>query len=167
MNSVRLGQILPFAEPGGAVPLDRLLQGDVDAAISRASDVVGLEHEHPDLRFVVPDEGGLLLTDIARVSFDTANPVGANAYLDYVDTPEHAADRYRSLPVMWPLDRSTTSCDATTAGWRAEDRHRTGRRSAAQSAGRSAGPPAFVPAARRRGRGAGSGIVRSGAPPAG
>lgn len=99
VNSVRLGQILAL---DGSLPLDHLLRGDVDAAVVRASDVVGLERDHPDLRFVIPDEGGLLLTDVAVVSIDAGNPSAANAYLDYVAAPEHAAERYRSLPVLWP-----------------------------------------------------------------
>src|SRR4029079_13952443 len=60
-NSLSLHQIKPF---GRSRPIDRLVAGDVDAAVVRASDTVGLEREHHDIRFVVPEEGGLLLTDL-------------------------------------------------------------------------------------------------------
>ena len=98
-NSVKLGQIKAF---DGSRPLDRLIAGDVDAAVVRASDTVGLEQEHPDIRFVVPAEGGLLLTDMAVMPVDGPNPSGALAYLGYVDDPAHAVERFRALPVLWP-----------------------------------------------------------------
>lgn len=98
-NSITLHQIKPF---DGSRPLDRLLAGDVDAAIVRASDTVGLEHEHPDIEFVVPEEGALLLTDMAVVLHNGPNPAGANRYLNFVDDPAHAVERFRVLPVMWP-----------------------------------------------------------------
>ena len=98
-NSITLGQIKPF---DGSRPLDRLLAGDVDAAIVRASDTVGLEHDHPDIRFVVPDEGGLLLADMAVTLVSGPNFTAALQYLNYIEDPRHAVDRYRALPVMWP-----------------------------------------------------------------
>ena len=98
-NSISLHQIKPF---DGSRPIDRLVAGDVDAAIVRASDTVGLEREHKDIRFVVPEEGGLLLTDMAVVPVNGPNPDAARRYLAYVDDPEHAVDRFRVLPVLWP-----------------------------------------------------------------
>lgn len=99
-NSARLGQVLPIARSDGALPLDLLLHGVVDVAVVRASDVVGIPDA--DVRFVVPEEGGLLLSDVAVVPSTASNATAADAYLDYVSTPDHAARRYRSLPVMWP-----------------------------------------------------------------
>ena len=98
-NSISLHQIKPF---DGSRPIDRLVAGDVDAAVVRASDTVGLEREHPDIRFVVPEEGGLLLTDMAVVPLNGPNPDAAHRYLAYVDDPEHAIERFRVLPVLWP-----------------------------------------------------------------
>ena len=99
-NSITLGQIKPF---DGSRPIDRLVAGDVDAAIVRASDTVGLERDHPDIRFVVPEEGGLLLTDMAVVLVSGPNATAAQQYLDFVEDPQHAVDRFRVLPVMWPV----------------------------------------------------------------
>src|SRR4051794_1583048 len=98
-NSISLHQIKPF---DSSRPIDRLVAGDVDAAIVRASDTVGLEREHNDIRFVVPEEGGLLLSDMAVVPVNGPNPDAARRYLAYVDDPEHAVDRFRVLPVLWP-----------------------------------------------------------------
>jgi spermidine/putrescine transport system substrate-binding protein len=98
-NSVRLGQILPL---DGSRPVEHLLVGDAIAALVRASDVVGLEHDHPDLRFVIPEEGGLLITDVAVMPINGGNPTGARSYLDYVRDPEHAAERFRVVPAVWP-----------------------------------------------------------------
>ena len=88
INSVRVKQILPL---DGSRPIDHLVAGEVAAAVVRASDTVGLEGDHPDLRFVVAEEGGLLFTDVAVVPVHGANPSGAAAYLDYVSAPVNAA----------------------------------------------------------------------------
>ena len=87
-NSARLGQMVPI---GGGGPIDKLLAGDVAAAVARASDTVGLESSHPDVRFVVPDEGGLLLTDVVATTSSAANPTGASSYIRYASDPDHAA----------------------------------------------------------------------------
>jgi spermidine/putrescine transport system substrate-binding protein len=105
-NSVRVGQVLRFDPAGGSHPLQHLLAGDADAAVVRASDVVGLEHDHPEIVFVVPDEGGLLLKDVAVVPANANNPSGAQAYLDYARDAVHAAERFRVVPAMWPLESS-------------------------------------------------------------
>ena len=98
-NSVKLGQVLSFA-PGR--PIDRLVAGEAAAVVAPASDTVGLEQDHPDIRFVVPGEGGLLLTDVAVIPVNGPNPDDARQYLRYTDAPDHAAERFRVLPVMWP-----------------------------------------------------------------
>jgi spermidine/putrescine transport system substrate-binding protein len=100
-NSVKLGQVLPF---DGTPPVRRLAAGDAAAAVVRASDVVGLDHANPTLRFVLPDEGGLLLTDVAVIPRRADNRDGAVRYLDYVCDPDHAAARFRSVPALWPID---------------------------------------------------------------
>lgn len=101
-NSVRLGQVLPF---DGRSPIEAVRRGDAAAAVVRASDTVGLEQEHPGLRFVVPEEGGLLLTDVALVPLSPPNPSGAARYLDFVDDPQQAASRFRVVPMMWDPGR--------------------------------------------------------------
>jgi spermidine/putrescine transport system substrate-binding protein len=100
-NSMRLGQIVSFA---GGRPIDKLLAGDVAAVVTRASDTVGIEATHPDVRFVVPEEGGLLLTDVAAVTASAAYPAGASSYIRYASDPDHAATRFRSVPAMWTID---------------------------------------------------------------
>ncbi len=103
-NSARLGQIVPI---DGGGPIDKLLAGHVAAAVARASDTVGLESSHPDVRFVVPDEGGLLLTDVVATTSSAANPAGASSYIRYASDPDHAATRFRSVPAMWTIDGVT------------------------------------------------------------
>jgi spermidine/putrescine transport system substrate-binding protein len=103
-NSVRLGQVLPIDR---TPPIERLVAGDVDAAVVRASDTVGLDASHPEIRFVVPDEGGFLVTDVAAVLSDAADAQGAASYLAFVSDPPHAAERFRVVPAVWepgPID---------------------------------------------------------------
>ncbi|HEV3227319.1 MAG TPA: ABC transporter substrate-binding protein [Acidimicrobiales bacterium] len=94
-NSVRLGQVSL-----DAVPRDRLVAGTATAGVVRASDVVGT-----DLTFVVPEEGGMLFTDVALIPTAAAHLDGADAYLQYVSEPVHAAGRFRQLPAMWSDQR--------------------------------------------------------------
>src|SRR3954451_281791 len=89
-NSVRLGQVRPIDR---TAPIDRLVAGDVAAAVVRASDTIGLEGSHPDIRFVVPEEGGLLVTDVAAALAAATDARGAAAYLTFVSDPAHAAAR--------------------------------------------------------------------------
>ncbi len=98
-NSVALGQVVVARSP-----VQALLAGDVDVVVTRASDTVGLEASRPDVVFVVPDEGGMLVTDVLVVPRDAADADGAFAYVDYVCDPAHAAARFRSLPVVWTID---------------------------------------------------------------
>lgn len=93
-NSVLLGQVLPF---DGTRPLERLVNGEADVGVVVASEIVG----HDELAFVVPDEGGLQLVDVAVIPTGAPNPTGAQRYLDYVADPVRVADRVRVVPVMW------------------------------------------------------------------
>jgi spermidine/putrescine transport system substrate-binding protein len=102
VNSVRIGQVRPIGRVGAPRPIDDLVAGVVDAAVVRASDTVGLEHDHPDIGFVVPEEGGLLMTDVALVPIGAPNLEGAKAYLQYVTDPVHGTERFRVVPAMWP-----------------------------------------------------------------
>ena len=98
-NSVKVAQVLPFDHSN---PIDHLVAGECAAAVVRASDTVGLERDRPDIRFVVPEEGGLLLTDVVVMPLTGANPDAARRYVEYVNDPVHAAERFRALPVVWP-----------------------------------------------------------------
>jgi spermidine/putrescine transport system substrate-binding protein len=103
-NSRRIGQVLPF---DGVRPIHKLVRGDAAAIVTRASDTVGLESAHPDIRFVVPEEGGLLLTDVGAIPSSASNPAGAASYLEYTNDPNHAVTRFRSVPAMWTVDGVT------------------------------------------------------------
>jgi spermidine/putrescine transport system substrate-binding protein len=98
-NSVALGQVRLFDH---ARPIDELVNGTVTAAVVAASDTIGLERDHPDIRFVVPEEGGLLLTDVAAVPLGAPDPDAARSYIDYATRAEVAAERFRAVPVLWP-----------------------------------------------------------------
>jgi spermidine/putrescine transport system substrate-binding protein len=108
-NSVQLGQLLPV---DGAHPIDKLIAGDASAIVTSASDTVGIEVLHPGVQFVVPLEGGLLLTDVAAVTNSAANATGGHRYVDYAGEPAHAADRFRAVPAMWTIDGVTARLDA-------------------------------------------------------
>lgn len=98
-NSVLVGQVRLFDR---ARPIDQVANGTVAAAVVSASDMFGLDRDHPDIRFVIPDDGGLLLTDVIAIPARPPNLEAARAYVEYATSATVAAERFRALPVLWP-----------------------------------------------------------------
>nr|MBA2601776.1 spermidine/putrescine ABC transporter substrate-binding protein [Actinomycetota bacterium] len=70
---------------------DALLRGDLAATMAWSGDVFQLQFDNPDLRFVVPDEGGVLWVDNMAIPQNAANPIDAHTFMDFVYDPEIAA----------------------------------------------------------------------------
>jgi spermidine/putrescine transport system substrate-binding protein len=67
-----------------------LAEGDVWATMAWSGDVLQLQLANPDLRFVVPDEGGILWVTPMEILRTAAHPADAHAFLDFVYRPEIA-----------------------------------------------------------------------------
>lgn len=69
-----------------------LQTGNLAVCLAWSADVLQSQlHGYPNLRFVVPDEGGLLWTDCMCIPIGAKHPVDAITYMDYVYQPEIAA----------------------------------------------------------------------------
>jgi spermidine/putrescine transport system substrate-binding protein len=75
------GQIRRFT---GNDYADDLAAGNVVVAQAYSGDVVQLQADNPDLRFIVPDSGGLASIDTMVIPYTTQNQKAAEAWINYV-----------------------------------------------------------------------------------
>ncbi len=68
-----------------------LADGSLAITMAWSGDVFQLQFDNPDLRFVVPDEGGILWVDNMAIPRNAEHPNDALAMMDYVYQPEIAA----------------------------------------------------------------------------
>jgi spermidine/putrescine transport system substrate-binding protein len=68
-----------------------LADGSLAITMAWSGDVFQLQFDNPDLRFVVPDEGGILWTDNMAIPKGAAHPNAALEMMNYVYDPEVAA----------------------------------------------------------------------------
>jgi len=61
-----------------------LASGDVVIAQAYSGDVVQLNADNPDLKFVVPDSGGTTFVDTMVIPWTTQNQSAAEAWIDYI-----------------------------------------------------------------------------------
>jgi spermidine/putrescine transport system substrate-binding protein len=75
------GQIRRFT---GNDYADDLAAGNVAIAQAYSGDVVQLQADNPDLKFVVPESGGTTFVDTMVIPYTTQNQAGAEAWINYV-----------------------------------------------------------------------------------
>ena len=68
-----------------------LAAGNVVAAFAWSGDVVQLQADNPDLRFLIPEEGLMLWSDNMLIPAGAANKTAAEQYMNYVYDPRVAA----------------------------------------------------------------------------
>ncbi len=88
-KAVADGQIRRFT---GNDYTDDLAVGNIVAALAWSGDVAQLQFDNPDLKFVIPDEGGELWSDNMVVPVGAANKKNAEMLMDWYYQPEMAAD---------------------------------------------------------------------------
>ncbi len=71
--------------------IDGLSRGDLWATMAWSGDIFQLQLGDPDIRFVVPDEGGMLWATPLQIPLGAAHPRDAHAFMDFVYDPEIAA----------------------------------------------------------------------------
>jgi spermidine/putrescine transport system substrate-binding protein len=82
------GQIRRFT---GNDYADDLAAGNVVIAQAYSGDVVQLQADNPDLKFVVPESGGTWFIDTMVIPYTTQNQKAAEAWINYVyDRPNYA-----------------------------------------------------------------------------
>jgi len=87
-NASSSGQVRRFT---GNDYADDLSNGNIVAAMAWSGDVASLLQNNPDLVFVVPPEGGMLFSDNMMIVATSEHIADAEAWIDYVYDPKHAA----------------------------------------------------------------------------
>lgn len=82
------GQIRQFT---GNDYQDDLTTGNFAACIGWSGDIAQLALDNPDLRFVIPEEGGMQWSDTMVVPAGAENAANAALWMDFVYDPENAA----------------------------------------------------------------------------
>ena len=82
------GQIRQFT---GNEYLDDLATGNFAACIGWSGDIAQLALDNPDLRFVIPEEGGMRWFDTMVIPNGAENVANAAEWMNYVYDPENAA----------------------------------------------------------------------------
>ncbi|MDQ3954672.1 MAG: spermidine/putrescine ABC transporter substrate-binding protein [Actinomycetota bacterium] len=72
--------------------IDAFARGDLAVTMAWSGDVVGRSANKPNLKFVVPDEGGLRWVDNMAIPQDAAHPIDAHEMMNYVYDPQVQAD---------------------------------------------------------------------------
>jgi spermidine/putrescine transport system substrate-binding protein len=80
-----------------------LADGSLAITMAWSGDVFQLQFDNPDLRFVVPEEGGMLWTDNMAIPVGAQHPNAALAMMDYVYDPEVAAQIAEYVNYITPV----------------------------------------------------------------
>ncbi len=82
------GQIRAFT---GNDYMDDLATGNYAACIAWSGDVLQLSLDDPNIRFVIPDEGGMQWSDVMVIPSGSKNAANTAAWMNYLYDPENAA----------------------------------------------------------------------------
>lgn len=83
--------------------IDGLSRGDLWATMAWSGDIFWLKSEHPELEFVVPEEGGILWVTPLEIPLGAAHPRDAHLFLDFVYRPEIAANITEYVGYITPV----------------------------------------------------------------
>jgi spermidine/putrescine transport system substrate-binding protein len=82
---------------------DALARGDLALTMAWSGDVFQLQFDNPDLRFVVPDEGGILWVDNMAIPQGAEHPIDAHLMMDFVYDPKIAAQMTAWINYISPV----------------------------------------------------------------
>ncbi|MCT0200158.1 spermidine/putrescine ABC transporter substrate-binding protein [Synechococcus sp. CS-1325] len=95
------GQIRAFT---GNDYQDDLLAGNFAACVAWSGDVAQLALEQPKLRFVVPESGGMLFTDVMVMPKGASHPAAVAEWMNFVYTPAEAARIAAAVQYITPVE---------------------------------------------------------------
>jgi spermidine/putrescine transport system substrate-binding protein len=81
-----------------------LAKGNVVACMGWSGDVVQLQLDNPDLKFVIPDKGGIVWTDNMLIPKGAQNPYNAHLWMNFYYQPEIAAMVEDYVNYICPVD---------------------------------------------------------------
>ncbi len=82
---------------------DALAKGDLWVTMAWSGDIFQLQFDNPDLKFVVPKEGGILWVDNMCIPAKAQHPVDAQAMMDFVYQPAIAAQITEYVNYICPV----------------------------------------------------------------
>jgi spermidine/putrescine transport system substrate-binding protein len=109
------GQIRRFT---GNDYADDLAAGNIAIAQAYSGDVVQLQADNPDLRFVIPEAGGTLTVQNMVIPYTTRNQKAAEAWINYVYDRDNYAKLVaytRYIPVLSDMTDALNKVDPTAA----------------------------------------------------
>jgi spermidine/putrescine transport system substrate-binding protein len=95
-----------------------LAAGNIAVTQAYSGDVVQLQADNPDLKFVIPDSGGTMTLQSMVLPYTTQNQKAAEAWIDYVyDRPNYAklVAFTRYIPVLSDMTDALNKVDPTAA----------------------------------------------------
>jgi spermidine/putrescine transport system substrate-binding protein len=99
-SAARDGQIREFT---GNEFRDRLTDNTFALCLAWSGDIVQLQRERPDIRFVIPDEGGMQWFDTMVIPRHAANAAGAARWMNFVYDPANAARITAAVQYISPV----------------------------------------------------------------
>ncbi|WP_239393912.1 spermidine/putrescine ABC transporter substrate-binding protein [Frankia sp. CiP3] len=104
--------------------IEPLKKGEVWLSMAWSGDIFQANSEGADLRFVVPDEGGILWTDSMCIPVTAPHPVDAITFMDFAYQPDVAAKLAEGInyitPVPFARDRILRDAVATSGDQRTQ-----------------------------------------------
>ncbi|TML17731.1 MAG: spermidine/putrescine ABC transporter substrate-binding protein [Actinobacteria bacterium] len=82
---------------------DRLRDGTFALCLAWSGDIVQLQRDRPDIRFVIPDEGGMQWFDTMVIPRHAANTAGAARWMNFVYEPANAARITAAVQYISPV----------------------------------------------------------------
>lgn len=81
-----------------------LALGDIKACIAWSGDIIQLQFDNPNMKFVVPDGGGMLWSDNMMVPNQAANKKNAELWMNYYCDPKVAAQLSAWVNYICPIE---------------------------------------------------------------
>jgi len=81
-----------------------LAKGDIKACIAWAGDVIQLQFDNPNIKYVIPDAGGMLWSDNMLIPINAQHKANAEAWMNYYYNPEVAAQLAAWVNYISPVE---------------------------------------------------------------
>ena len=81
-----------------------LAQGTIKACVAWSGDVIQLQFDNPNIKFVIPDGGGMLWSDNMLIPINAQHKANAEAWMNYYYDPKVAAELAAWVNFICPVD---------------------------------------------------------------
>jgi spermidine/putrescine transport system substrate-binding protein len=81
-----------------------LAKGDIKACIAWSGDVIQLQFDNPNIKFVIPEAGGMLWSDNMLIPINAQHKANAEKWMDYYYDPKVAAKLAAWVNYICPVD---------------------------------------------------------------